>query len=161
MDLFSFIGDTLRSIPTNDTAKMEQVIDLAEDKAKKGAMGAMGLTLGQDRVDDITGLAEQGNQMVADLPGQMPEGMSIQPKINGVNMGYETGLGGGLLSGDIDYRTNAPTRMQAEFTAPNPLGIPNSEMSLQGSTTTANGVPNSFNNLMGNAQLQLKFTKRL
>tara|TARA_R110002126_G_scaffold18605_1_gene70964 strand:- start:1068 stop:1544 length:477 start_codon:yes stop_codon:yes gene_type:complete len=157
MDLFSFIGDTLRSIPTNDTAKMEQMIDLAEDKAKKGAMGAMGLTLGQDRVDNITGLAEQGNQMVADL---MPEGASIQPKINGVNMGYGTGLGGGLLSGDIDYRTNAPTRMQAEFTAPNPMGIQNSQMSLQGSTTTANGVPNSFDNLMGNAQFQFKFTKR-
>jgi len=86
--------------------------------------------------------------------------MSIQPKINGVNMGYETGLGGGLLSGDIDYRTNAPTRMQAEFTAPNPMGIQNSQMSLQGSTTTANGVPNSFDNLMGNAQFQFKFTKR-
>lgn len=156
MPLFDFFKD----FATNDPAKMEQLINLAEDKVKKGAMGAMGLTLGQDRVDNITGLVEQGNQMVADLPGQMLEGTSIQPKINGVKMGYKTGVGGGLLSGDIDYRTNAPTRMQAEFTAPNPMGIPNSEMSLQGSTTTANGVHNSFDNLMRNAQLQFKFTQR-
>ena len=118
MDLFSFIGDTLRSIPTNDTAKMEQVIDLAEDKAKKGAMGAMGLTLGQDRVDNITALAEQGNQA----------SLAVAPLVIGA--------------------------------APNPMGIQNSQMSLQGSTTTANGVPNSFDNLMGNAQFQFKFTKR-